>query len=284
MKTAAKRRVLPKLILVAALIVAAILLLPHKKPEAQPVPDEHEGQVYIFDGQEWTWMTPLEGVEPNPFTESDFRFKNNIPTYLGGDYDILYGIDVSEHQKVIDWSRVAASGVDFAIIRVARRGTTEGGIYYDDYFTNNFDLAVKNGLKVGVYFFSQAVTVAEAMDEAEFVIRMLAGAKLDLPVVFDWEEDERTAGLDDSILNDCAVAFCETVKKAGYEPCVYFSRLMGYYRYDLERLDGYKLWFSLPELGWPSFYYNVDMWQYSFNGTVPGIDVPTDMNIVFIPK
>mgnify|MGYP003301342313 CR=1 FL=1 len=82
---------------------------------------------------------------------------------------------------------------------------------------------------------------------------------------------------------DCAVAFCETVRNAGYTPCVYFNRNLGYYGYDLTRLTPYEFWFSLPESGFPNFYYDVDMWQYSFTENVPGINIPTDMNLRFVP-
>jgi len=195
----------------------------------------------------------------------------------------MLGIDVSEHQKLIRWSEVAASGIDFAYIRLGRRGTTEGGLFLDEYFSSNIIAAKNAGLKVGVYFFSQAKTVTEAFEEAEYVISNLQPYSVNLPVVFDWEEDERTADLDPSILNDCAVAFCETVKNAGYEPCVYFGRLTGYYLFDLQRLNSYKFWFSLPDMSWPSFYYGVDMWQYSFSGSVPGIDTETDLDMIFTP-
>ena len=82
---------------------------------------------------------------------------------------------------------------------------------------------------------------------------------------------------------DCAVAFCQTLRNAGYEPCVYFNRNLGYYGYDLRRLTDYLFWFSLPEMGYPSFYYAVDFWQYSFTETIAGVEGTADMNMMFIP-
>ena len=102
-----------------------------------------------------------------------------------------------------------------------------------------------------------------------------------------WEkissDDARTNGLPVEIRTDCAVAFCETIKNAGYTPAIYFNRNIGYYGYDLSRLTDYEFWFALPEAGYPSFYYAVDSWQYSFNEYVPGIETETDMNLLFLP-
>ena len=200
---------------------------------------------------------------------------------------MLRGIDVSEHQLDIDWNSVAQSGVDYAYIRVGRRGYTEGGLFEDPYFKANVQGAQNAGLKVGVYMFSQAITVQEAIEEARFVLERIGAYNITLPVVFDWEKiheaDARTADITMEGRTDCAVAFCETVKNAGYTPCVYFNRNLGYYGYDLTRLTDYMFWFALPESGFPNFYYAADMWQYSFTETVPGINVETDMNLWFIP-
>ena len=194
----------------------------------------------------------------------------------------------SEHQLDIDWKQVAASGVDYAYIRVGWRGYTEGGLFEDAYFERNIQGALDAGLHVGVYMFSQAVTVQEAIEEADFVLERIGKYNVTLPVVFDWEKIEaaeaRSHGLTMELRTDCARAFCETVKSAGYVPCVYFNRNLGYYGYDLTRLTDYEFWFSLPESGFPNFYYACDMWQYSFTETVPGIAEPTDMNLWFIAK
>ena len=245
-------------VILAALVAALVIgLLSKKEPE-----DPHKGQVYIYDGFDWIWMTPLEGVPANELTEESFSSNDGRIEYTGTDYDVLRGVDVSEHQLDIDWKQVAASGVDYAYIRVGWRGYTEGGLFEDAYFERNIQGALDAGLHVGVYMFSQAVTVQEAIEEADFVLERIGKYNVTLPVVFDWE----------------------TVKSAGYVPCVYFNRNLGYYGYDLTRLTDYEFWFSLPESGFPNFYYACDMWQYSFTETVPGIAEPTDMNLWFIAK
>ena len=274
---------------VLAIIAAAVfvvLMLTHREPQEEA--DPHAGQVYIYDGFDWVWMTPLEGVPVNELTEEFFTVESGKIKYTGSDYEVLRGIDVSEHQLDIDWQQVAGAGIDYAYIRVGRRGYTEGGLFEDSYFKANVQGAQAAGLKVGVYMFSQAITVQEAIEEARFVLERISDYNITLPVVFDWEKiesgDARTAGLTMEGRTDCAVAFCETVKNAGYVPCIYFNRNLGYYGYDLTRLTGYEFWFALPESGFPNFYYAADMWQYSFTESVPGIVVETDMNLWFIPK
>src|SRR5699024_10816934 len=130
-------------------------------------------------------------------------------------------IDVSSHQGEIDWQKVATSGVEFVFIRLGYRGYgSEGTLNLDPYFKQNLAGAKAAGLKVGIYFFSQAISVEEAREEAQFVLSYLAGTQLDYPVVYDWEPisgaSARTDGLDSVTLTDCAITFCETVAQAGY--------------------------------------------------------------------
>lgn len=299
MKTAVRPKTdLLVLILLVVLVIFALVLMilrpwQNVSEEVEEV-DPHEGQVYIYDGTEWVWMTPLEGVPVNAFTKDDFRMMENVPIYLGSEYDTILGVDVSEHQHEIDWRQVKESGVDFAYIRLGRRGYTEGGLFNDPWFEKNYEGAKESAILVGVYFYSQAITEDEAREEAEFLLGRLDGRELDLPIVFDWElvhnEDQeiaRTKDVSMEELTDCALAFCKTVEDAGYDAAIYFNRTLGYYRYDLSRLTDYPFWFALPvsppELCWPSFYYKVDIWQYSFTELIPGIEGETDMNMFFIP-
>ena len=283
MRTAARPRLGLILLLLLVLLAAGFLLYRVLKP----VLDPHAGQVYLYDGFDWIWYTPLEGVKTNPWKEEDFRFAGGIPSYLHEDYAVKRGIDVSEHQKEIDWSQVRSAGLDYACIRLGRRGYTEGQLFEDPYYKRNMQDAAANGLEIGVYFFSQAVNVQEAIEEARFVLERLSGYSVQLPVYFDWEkidtEDSRTKSLSLDIRTDCAVAFCQTVRNAGYESGIYFNRNIGYYGYDLSRLTDYSFWFALPQATYPSFYYAVDSWQYSFSETVPGIATETDMNLFFVP-
>lgn len=301
MKTAVRPQAGLILLLILVLVVGLALgllitrpLLQRDGESAATEADPHEGQVYIYDGFDWIWMTPLEGVPVNAFTKEEFSLIDGRPVYLGSAYETMLGVDVSEHQYDIDWQQVADSDVDFAYIRIGRRGYTEGGLFDDPWFEKNYREAKEADLLVGVYFYSQAISEAEALEEAEFVLNRLQNRSLDLPIVFDWEkvdnedaEIARTNGLGMTVRTDCAVAFCEAVRAAGYDACAYFNRNFGYYGYDLSRLTDYVFWFALPvsppELCWPSFYYKVDIWQYSFTDSIPGIEGETDMNMLFVP-
>lgn len=257
----------------------------------KPTPDPHEGQVYLYDGYDWVWYTPRQGAALNSLKKEDFSY-STYPQYIGSEYTVKRGFDVSEFQFGINWAEVPVQSFDFVYIRIGRRGYTQGGIFEDAYFRQNYTAAKALGLQVGVYFFSQAVNVSEAIEEANWVAENLKSCSVDLPVVFDWEEqkgeDSRTLNLSGTTVTDCAVAFCETIKNAGYTPCVYFNRIPGYYTFDVSRLQNYKIWFALPctppDVTFPSFYYHIDMWQYSTTAVIPGISVETDLDYIFIPK
>lgn len=139
------------------------------------------------------------------------------------------------------------------------------------------------GLDVGVYFYSQAITEEEAIEEAEFVLERIEGYDITFPVVFDWElpddEEARTNGLDNDILTLCALRFCETIEAAGYEPAVYFYTWLGYFQYDLSQFAQYGFWYAGT---YPTFYYHFQMWQYSSTSVVAGISTGVDMNIGFV--
>lgn len=223
---------------------------------------------------------PILNLPANPYGPEDFSLENGYLTCTGG--DSLLGVDVSAWQEQIDWQQVKEAGVDFAMIRLAWRGTSEGGIYPDERAVENYEGAKAAGLQVGGYFFSQAITPEEAVAEAEFLLAMTEGWEFDLPIVFDWEfvEDARTDGTDAETLTACAKAFCRTVEAAGRRPMVYFNPIMAYYQIDLEALEDYGFWLAMwqAEMDFP---YKVDMWQYTDQGTVPGIEGNVDLNIYF---
>lgn len=193
------------------------------------------------------------------------------------------GIDVSAHQGRIDWTQVAQAGVEFAMIRAGYRGYTQGDLEQDAYFAQNLDGALAAGLDAGVYFFSQAITVDEAAEEAQLVLTMLEGRALTYPIVFDWEDieaDARTDGMTSPLLTDIAEAFCKAIEDAGYRAGIYFNQRFGYQEFDLLRLQDRVFWlaeYNIP----PTFDYDFQIWQYTSDGTVPGIDTPVDLNLSF---
>lgn len=200
-----------------------------------------------------------------------------------GEAETLTGIDVSEHQGKINWQAVAADGIDFAMIRMGYRGSTAGGLYEDKFFRTNVTEALKAGLSVGVYFYSQAVTVAEAEEEADYVLSCIKDYDISFPVVFDWEivggEDARTYSLSRAKLCECTRAFCDKIAGAGYDPMVYFTQYLGYRKYILRNLSDYGFWYAEYEPQ-PHIAFDFDMWQYSETGTVAGVDGGVDLNLM----
>ena len=227
----------------------------------------------------------IDGLPANTYNADLFYDEDGFRRYRGSEESHV-GIDVSAHQQEIDWIAVKAAGVEFAMIRVGYRGYTRGDLELDPYFIRNMDGAIAAGLDVGVYFFSQAITTQEALDEADFVLNWIKGYDLAYPVVFDWEDIEaeaRTDNMDMITLTGCAYAFCEAVEKAGYTAGIYFNQRFGYQELNLQSLQDYVFWLAEYNPA-PTFTYHFDMWQYSAEGTVDGIDTPVDLNLSFYQK
>lgn len=226
-----------------------------------------------------------EGVPVNTYQAESFYLENGRMQTRDEGLRLVQGIDVSAHQGVIDWKQVAGDGVEFAILRAGYRGYTVGNIKEDKMFSLNLAGAKKEGLSVGVYFFSQAITPAEALEEAELVLKLLDGCPLELPVVYDWEnindKDARTNGLDQETLTACARAFCDRVAQAGYQPMLYVIQHWAYKRYDLSRLADIPLWFAQYQEQ-PDFYYDFQLWQYTSKGSVRGIQGNVDRDVLLL--
>ncbi len=250
--------------------------------------DEHNGMVQVYNGERSVWIVPQDGVKRNELTKEDFKTdESGAVTYVGSKYKTSRGVDVSSYQGDIDWQQVSDSGVSFAIIRAGGTYYGSGELYEDDNLLKNIDGARAAGLRVGVYFFSQAIDEAEARREASYVVTLLEGRKLDLPVFFDWErirnDTARTDEVENETLTSCAVAFCEQIEASGYKAGVYVYNDTGYYGYDLARLQNYMLW-GVGIGSYPYFYYAHDVWQYSYSGRMPGINADCDLDMLFEEK
>ena len=221
-------------------------------------------------------------LAPNRREASDFGVdEQGRPTYPGA----VLGVDVSALQGEIDWKRVRADGVDFAILRIGYRGYTEGGLFADERFAANYVGARNAGLRVGVYFYSQAIDEAEAKAEAAYVLKLLDGVPLDLPVFFDWESnpnftERRTTGHASNAVGEWALAFCRDVEAGGYRAGVYFNQRYGYTIMGLERLTAYSFWIAEYQ-DHQSFAYQTDFWQFTGSGQVDGINTIVDMNLMY---
>ena len=136
------------------------------------------------------------------------------------------------------------------------------------------------GLKVGAYFYSQALNMEEAREEAILALEILDGFQLDMPLVYDWEQEERTKNVKARTLTDCTLAFCEVVESAGYEPMVYFNSFQAQELLILEELTHLPWWLAMYDIT-AEFPYKVDMWQYTCTGSIPGIEGNVDINLLF---
>ncbi|MBO4921143.1 MAG: hypothetical protein J5372_04440 [Lachnospiraceae bacterium] len=208
-------------------------------------------------------------------------------TYLdeNGSKLSIRGIDVSKYQGTIDWKKVAAAGVEFAIIRLGYRGMNEGTLELDPVFEKNMEEAAAAGIKTGVYFFSQAITKEEAEEEADFVIRAVKKYNVTYPVIFDTERvatyNARANGLSYEDRTDMCITFCDRIAAAGYTPMIYANTKYMIMGINLERLEKYDKWFAVysDKITFP---YDFQMLQYSESGSIPGIKGNVDLDISFV--
>jgi GH25 family lysozyme M1 (1,4-beta-N-acetylmuramidase) len=196
----------------------------------------------------------------------------------------LFGVDVSRYQGDIDWTRAAADGIEFAIVRMGYRGYDTGKLMVDEFFEANMRGALDAGVRVGVYFFSQAVSEAEAVEEAEMVLAGIAPYNVSFPVVFDIEEiagqNARTDALTAEDITSFAVAFCERVSQGGYTPMIYANPKWFVSRMNLGRLEPYAKWLA-QYYKTPAYPYAFSIWQFSSTGSVAGIKGNVDLDLAF---
>ena len=220
-----------------------------------------------------------------------------LPPQESVETTMIRGIDVSYYQTITDWNKVKASGIDFVIIRVGYRGYGQSGtLVLDDQFEKNIQGAKAAGLKVGAYFFSQALNETEAREEAAFMLKYLSKYSLDYPVAYDMENFDpefRTYKLwgNKTQITKNAVAFCEVVKQAGYTPMVYYGS-GNLVNFDTDLLSSkYKIWFArypnytpveeIPDKMKLNYDGHYDMWQFASDGKVPGITGNVDLNVYY---
>ena len=272
-----KKRLILPLVLLSILVVVGLVVLIVISGEESPAPTEISTDPPV----ETTTEPTLPPPEANPYGPLDFQYDGRYLSCLAG--ESILGIDVSAHQQQIDWEAVAAAGIRFVMLRVGYRGYETGALVYDEYVQSNYQGAKAAGLQVGAYFFSQAISVEEALEEAEFFRAGMEGWELDLPVVYDWEyigPNARTAVMDARKVTDCTVAFCESMRAEGYEPMIYFNRHQAVEFMHLAELKEYPFWLALysDRMTYP---YKLQMWQYTSTGRVPGIEGDVDINLWF---
>ena len=265
------------------------------------IASNENGEFYIKDGK-------VDFDYSGTINQSDciYTVKSGWVVSKEGISGIIKGVDVSHHNNdngegVLNWAEVANAGYKFAMVKVAGRSIgDDGSLYTDKYYEENIKGALSNGLQVGVYFFSQAMSVDEAIEEANYICDLIAGYNISYPVVFDWETTSgyRTQDLrsNSELRTAMSVAFCDTVKNRGYDPMIYINKF-DYLNYvDTEKLSSsYDIWLAwywndYDETGkvWQEGdavpdkeKYNYRMWQYSSTAGVPGIAGGCDVNIAY---
>lgn len=254
---------------VAAVIILFVLMIFFLRACAptQDAPSGEDAQAY---------------ASPYDWTKLD-RTNGRYAYVVNGQVKSRLGIDVSESQGSIDWQAVAADGIDFAMIRLGYRGATEGDLYLDSYYQDNIAGAREAGLDCGIYFFSQAITTEEAVEEAEFVLDYLGGTSLEYPIAFDSEvvtslDIARTANLSSDEMTAVADAFCERLERAGYSTLVY-GNTGDLGRYNDSVVNDGGIWWAEYGSSMPNHYLDIVMWQYSNAGSVAGVATNVDMNI-----
>ncbi|MCR4908314.1 MAG: glycoside hydrolase family 25 protein [Lachnospiraceae bacterium] len=229
----------------------------------------------------------IGSIPENPYFEEGFLTTDKgFKEYaLNGRKSSYAGIDVSEYQKNIDWIQVAESGIDFAMVRVGSRGYQSGKLTVDDRLQDNLRGCSENGIKIGLYFYSQAINEAEAMEEAMTCVLAAGSYPVEYPIVFDSEsvlnDSSRTENLTKEQLSNIAKAFCDTVAQYGYSPMIGATKKQFATKMDLSIISAYDWWlFDTDES--TVFPYRFKMWQYSHEGKVGGIADPVNIDISFV--
>lgn len=238
-----------------------------------------------FTGIHFLFSSSNETVEEKTqqsfYDLSKFKLENGLMMYKDSKYTSLTGVDVSDHNGDIDWSKVKQDGISFAMIRIGYRGAQEGILHEDAKFDVNMQQAKNNGLDVGAYFFSSAVNSSEIDEEVNMVLNKLSAYSINMPVVFDMEDFDQGGRIDSLTKQErtkLALHFCKKIKQAGYTPMIYGNMTWLYKWYDFNKISKYSIWMASYSKHCPMLD-QFDIWQYSNTGVVNGIDGSVDLDL-----
>ena len=230
----------------------------------------------------------ISNLVEHDYDYSNLYSEDGFILYEDDTYTSIPGIDVSSHQGTIDWKKVKEAGVKFAYIRCGYRGYETGLINKDETFDYNISQAKANGIQVGVYFFSQAVSQKEAEEEAEFTLSCMKKYDIDLPVVYDFEKPggifARTYTQSKDVTTENAVLFCHIMQRKGYDAMIYNSTNLFEKLFNLEYIQEFGTWVAHYNTPYPTYPYTYQIWQYSDSGKIDGIDQAVDLDLMFIRK
>lgn len=236
--------------------------------------------------EEWVLISPYLTKNTIDFTK--IEEKAGLKRYMENGRDTSYtGVDISKHTGKVNFASMKAAGVDYVMIRLGSRGYSTGQISLDENFKENIEGAIEAELDIGVYFYSQAVSPEEAIQEANFVIQNLEPyrAHVKYPIAFDMEyvsnDKSRIEGLSREDKTTVTATFAEGIKVAGYVPMIYGGKEWLLKEIDLAKLQDYDVWLS-QEGDIPDYPYLYTMWQYDTNSVLNGIDGGADLNICFV--
>lgn len=223
----------------------------------------------------------------HPYDYSHLNKDGDFYTYEDENYTSRAGIDVSKYQGHVDWQAVKDAGASFVFLRMGYRSYGSGELHLDPMFLENIEGAQAAGLDVGVYFFSQAINEAEAIEEADFVLSNLKGYTLTMPIVYDPETIRDDVARTDEVTGEQftknALAFCKEVEEDGRSSMVYCNMLWEAYELDLQQLEGLDIWYADYE-PLPQTPYDYTIWQYSQTAHCPGVEGAVDKNLWLIKK
>lgn len=228
---------------------------------------------------------PINSYDPDRFMIGDDGYMAYFDE--NGNKISHLGVDISYHQESVNWDELKNSPCEFVMLRCGYRGYTEGGLLEDSKFREYADAAVSAGIPLGVYFFTQALTEEEAIEEADFAMSLIKDYPLSYPLAIDTEyvadEEARTnkTELSKEERTKCVIAFCERVKEFGYYPIVYASENWLRRSLDATMLQEYEIW-APQYLDQNDFMYDFTMWQYTDSGTIPGINEKVDINVSLV--
>ena len=194
----------------------------------------------------------------------------------------VMGIDISKHNGNIDWNAVKNSGVQYVILRCGYRGSASGVLVEDQKFKSNIQGATAAGLKVGIYFFSQAVNEVEAVEEASMTLSLIKKYRITYPVYIDVESaNGRADGISKEARTSVINAFCQTIRNSGYTPGLYANKNWLTEKINTGALGGCKIWLA-QYVAAPTYGGRYEMWQYSSRGSIAGIKGNVDLNVSYM--
>lgn len=231
----------------------------------------------------------LGQIPINSYNTENFYIDDGFMAYHDDEGNKLshLGVDLSYHQENVNWDELAASGIEFVMLRCGYRGYSEGGLVKDEKFDEYARACNERDIPLGVYFFTQAVSVEEAEREAEFTLELIKDYKISYPVAIDTEyvsdKEARTnlEEIDEDLRSKMCIAFCEKIKEAGYYPMIYASENWIRRELDFEALQDYDFW-APQYLEENDFMYDFTIWQYTERGFIKGVDEQVDLDISMV--